>query len=205
MKEKIKSILIGVLIGFIALPIITFGGSFVSSLIQGKTVEEAVQILAEQIDILIGRVEIIEIKQTGQEKNIGELQTELFSIKNKEVCDKLKYFEDRIQSFKNAIPEIEKGQIAYINQCQPYLATIPQKCWDIPNDKLVNPTTLLPDPGGINRLGCAYQYDPQIPKECVNYPEEIGNYKSALANYQSHLSEILSNPEYLQVKEQCVK
>jgi len=39
-KEKIKHILIGILIGFIALPTITFGGSFVSSLIQGKTVEE---------------------------------------------------------------------------------------------------------------------------------------------------------------------
>ena len=67
MKEKIKTILVGVLIGLIAFPTITFGGSFVSSLIQGKTIEEAIQILAEQIDILIGRVEVIETKQAELE------------------------------------------------------------------------------------------------------------------------------------------
>jgi len=72
MKEKIKSILIGVLIGIIAFPTIILGGTFVSSLIQGKTVEEAVQILAEQIDSLIGRVEILETKQTEQESKLSE-------------------------------------------------------------------------------------------------------------------------------------
>jgi len=66
-KEKIKHILIGILIGLIALPTITFGGSFVSSLIQGKTVEEAIQILAEQLDALIGRVEVVETKQVKQQ------------------------------------------------------------------------------------------------------------------------------------------
>jgi len=67
MKEKIKKILIGVIIGFVAFPTITLGGTFVSSLIQGKTVEEAVQILAQQIDSLIGRVEVLESKQVKQE------------------------------------------------------------------------------------------------------------------------------------------
>ena len=61
--KKIKLILVGFLISIIALPTIAFGGSFVSSLVQGKTVEEAVQILAIQIDSLIGRVEQIEQKQ----------------------------------------------------------------------------------------------------------------------------------------------
>ncbi len=64
MKEKIKSILIGILIGFIAFPSFTLGGTFVVSLIQGKSVEEAVQILAEQIDLLVGRVEVLEEEQT---------------------------------------------------------------------------------------------------------------------------------------------
>jgi len=77
MKEKIKKILLGVLIGFIAFPTITLGGTFVSSLIQGKTVEEAIQILAEQIDALIGRVEKIETTQTQQEQIISELKAEL--------------------------------------------------------------------------------------------------------------------------------
>jgi hypothetical protein len=80
MKEKIKIILIGVLIGLIALPTITFGGSFVSSLIQGKTVEEAIQILAEQIDILIGRVEVVETKQ-------AELETKRTEQERLEACE----------------------------------------------------------------------------------------------------------------------
>lgn len=70
MKEKNKIILIGASIGLIAFPTITLGGTFVSSLIQGKTVEEAVQILAEQLDALIGRVETLENKQSEQQKMI---------------------------------------------------------------------------------------------------------------------------------------
>lgn len=72
MKEKIKKILLGVLIGFIAFPTITLGGTFVVSLIQGKTTEKAIQILAEQIDSLIGRVEILETKQVKQEVKLSE-------------------------------------------------------------------------------------------------------------------------------------
>jgi len=55
------------LIGIVAFPTITLGGTFVSSLIQGKTVEEAVQILAAQIDSLIGRVEVLESQQKKEE------------------------------------------------------------------------------------------------------------------------------------------
>jgi hypothetical protein len=60
---NVKSLLIGILIGVVAIPTISLSGSFVISLIQGKTPTEAVQILAEQIDSLIGRIEIIEMKQ----------------------------------------------------------------------------------------------------------------------------------------------
>lgn len=67
MKEKIKHIFIGALIGVVALPTISLGGAFVFSLIQGKTVEEAVQILVAQIDSLIGRIEILEGKQSQNE------------------------------------------------------------------------------------------------------------------------------------------
>ena len=65
---KNKKILIGVLIGLVSFPLITLGGSFTSSLIQGKTVEEAVEILAEQIDVLIGRVDMLENKQSELER-----------------------------------------------------------------------------------------------------------------------------------------
>ena len=81
MKQKIKPILTGILIGIVALPTIAVGSSFTVSLIQGKTVEEAIQILAEQIDFLIARVEIVETKQVEieteqveQEQSISELQ-----------------------------------------------------------------------------------------------------------------------------------
>ena len=62
MKEKIKYIIIGLLVGFILFPTIALGGTFVSSLIQGKGVKEAINILAEQIDSLIGRVIALENK-----------------------------------------------------------------------------------------------------------------------------------------------
>ena len=65
---KTKYILIGVLIGIIAFPTIALGGTFASSLIQGKTVDEAIQILATQVDSLIGRIEILEVKQLAQEQ-----------------------------------------------------------------------------------------------------------------------------------------
>jgi len=85
MKAKLKSILGGILIGLIAFPTFTLGGTFVVSLIQGKSVKEAIQILAEQIDALIGRVEIIEIKQIKQEQTTQELQRQLAK---EEACNK---------------------------------------------------------------------------------------------------------------------
>lgn len=77
MREKIKQISFGILISLIAFPTIVLGGTFVSSLIQGKTIEETVQILAEQIDVLIGRVEILEVKQAEQEETISKVQLNL--------------------------------------------------------------------------------------------------------------------------------
>jgi hypothetical protein len=59
-KEMKKYIIIGILIGFLSFPTIILGGTFVSSLIEGKTIEEAVQILSEQTEILIGKITILE-------------------------------------------------------------------------------------------------------------------------------------------------
>lgn len=67
MKEKIKYIIIGLLVGFIAFPTVALGGTFISSLIQGKSVEESIQILAEQIDFLAGRITIVEGKLSKDE------------------------------------------------------------------------------------------------------------------------------------------
>jgi len=65
-----QKILLCVVIGLVAFPTITLGGTFVSALIQGKSVPEAIQILANQIDILIGRVNVIEDKQSLLEKKV---------------------------------------------------------------------------------------------------------------------------------------
>jgi len=84
MRIKAKIIVIGILIGFIAFPAVVLGGSFVSSLIQGKTVEQAIQILAEQMDILIGRVNKLESGQTdleNRQKGLEEQQSELEKLK----------------------------------------------------------------------------------------------------------------------------
>ena len=86
MKEKIKTIFIGILIGVIAFPTVAFGGTFVSSLIQGKSVEEAVQILAQQIDSLIGRVEVVETKQAELESKQTEQESKLSEQERLDAC-----------------------------------------------------------------------------------------------------------------------
>jgi len=68
--NKYKKYVVGILVGLIAFPTLTLGGGFVSSLIQGKSVEEAVQILADQMDILIGRVDTLEENQASQLEKI---------------------------------------------------------------------------------------------------------------------------------------
>lgn len=91
MERKTKLIFIGVLIGIIAFPAFALGGSFVSSLIQGKTVEEAIQVLAGQIDLLIGRVDVLETKQKVQEQDTQKIQTAL----EKEISQQKAYDEFR--------------------------------------------------------------------------------------------------------------
>jgi len=101
--KKYQKFLLFSLIGFVAFPTITLGSTFVSSLIQGKTVEEAVQILAEQIDSLIGRVEKVEIKQSEQEQSISNLQS-IIEQQNKEIlCQQL---------IKQTL---QVGEISYMN------------------------------------------------------------------------------------------
>lgn len=58
-----KKLLIIILAIFLGLPSVSLAGSFVVSLIQGKTPAEAVQIIAEQLDSLLGRVDVLETKQ----------------------------------------------------------------------------------------------------------------------------------------------
>jgi uncharacterized coiled-coil protein SlyX len=199
MKEKIKKTMLIIIIGILILPVVTLGGSFTVSLIQGKTVEEAIQILAEQIDVLTGRVEVVETKQSEQEKSIEELKEEIWTEKNRKVCDRLEYFEEQIQRLTNSIPQIEQTYLLHKDRCQLFIANIPADCLVFTYE----------EPGALE---CCYKYSPpenfpkEIPKDCCNFfyeGEKI--YNIALANTKKELEELLSNPEYLQVKEQCVR
>ena len=140
-----QKILIGILSGIIGLPTITLGGSFTVSLIQGKTVEEAVQILAEQIDSLIGRVGVLETKQIElaeeQEKqwcgksfkelpygiNAGYIQEKLnqnimrYYTINKFVLDnKLDFNQERLLRWQERVNELEPLYTAFVKRCPNY-------------------------------------------------------------------------------------
>lgn len=65
-----KKVILLIGITTITIPTIVIGSSFVGSLIEGKTPSEAIRILAEQIDLIIPRIEKIEVKQEKQEEVI---------------------------------------------------------------------------------------------------------------------------------------
>lgn len=211
-----QKILSGIIIGILSVPTIAMGGSIVNSLIHGKSVPEAIQILAEQIDLILARLEIIETKQVKQEQSIEELQTELFSIKNKEVCDKLDSFERQLDSFEKQIPnlinlisEIEQNYIQTNNYCQPFTANISQECLSFrygdPGDleccyKYAPPENYSDYPQGYPKTCCSFFYNGKFERD-----QSIAITQKQLDDAQKQLDELLSNPEYLQVKEQCIK
>ena len=96
-----KKIIFGVLIGLIAFPTIAFGGTFVSSLVQGKTAEEAVQILADQIDSLLGRVAVLEQKATDI-----ATKTNIIEDKTTEIGSKTDMIEAQTEENKNKTEEL---------------------------------------------------------------------------------------------------
>ncbi|XKT74367.1 MAG: hypothetical protein ACJKTH_03360 [Patescibacteria group bacterium UBA2163] len=71
MKTKILLVVLTAL----SLPTIALGGTFTYSLIQGKTPAEAVEIIATELDRLIGRVEVVEEKQIITEQKLEETET----------------------------------------------------------------------------------------------------------------------------------
>jgi chromosome segregation ATPase len=77
---KIKFFLLSLLI-VISLPAIALGGSFTSSLIQGKSPAESIDILASQIDAIFGRVEHIENQQSQSDEKISTAQLEIERLK----------------------------------------------------------------------------------------------------------------------------
>ena len=69
-----KKIIIGLAIALIGVPTVAMAGSVTVSLIQGKTPAEAVLILAEQLDVLMGRVDQIEGTQVQIQADVDMLE-----------------------------------------------------------------------------------------------------------------------------------
>lgn len=76
-----KSHIFGIILAIIlAVPTVALCGSFVTSLIQGKTPSEAVTIISEQLDSLFGRVSEIETKQEVLDQRVGQLENKANSV-----------------------------------------------------------------------------------------------------------------------------
>lgn len=67
---------IPIVIGILLFPTVSLGGTYASSLVGGKSPQEAAVILADQINVLFGRVDKLEEFQEQQE-NINDLQSQI--------------------------------------------------------------------------------------------------------------------------------
>lgn len=82
--KKILLILITIII---ATPSVSAAGSITTSLLQGKTLEEAVNILGEQFDALTGRVEKIETAQVNTQEDVTDLREKTESIQEQQKAE----------------------------------------------------------------------------------------------------------------------
>lgn len=118
MKIKILAIVLGVVIG---LPVVALGGSFTTSLIQGKTPSEAIQILGEQIDLTLGRVENLESQQvqTSENVNVAQLEIERLKLENENLKLKTQDNQQAI-GLANKCQELEKPLTCLKNEVRSY-------------------------------------------------------------------------------------
>lgn len=77
--KKLAVLAVVVLLG---VPSVSMAGSFVVSLTEGKTPAEAVQVIAEQLDALFGRVQELETEQAKSAEDIETLQEENERLKS---------------------------------------------------------------------------------------------------------------------------
>ncbi|MDD4466235.1 MAG: hypothetical protein PHN91_00230 [Patescibacteria group bacterium] len=112
--KKIK-IAVFVLVGLISFPAIALGGTFISSLIQGKTADEAVQILANQIDILFSRLDTVEQKTNEIKEDTDAVKSNVNEMKivDDELAIKTKELElkDVELELKNKELEIKEREL----------------------------------------------------------------------------------------------
>jgi len=136
MKSKIKIILISVLVGIIILPTIVMGGSFTTSLIQGKSIPEALQILATQIDSLIGRVDMIEDWQVKEEacRKASDILPNLKSCSPDEIGN-FQWLRERYSLYSN--PTYDMLYPEPENPEEPYPDSYWQEWWQMEAEKMM--------------------------------------------------------------------
>lgn len=108
-KYLLRNILIEIIFILVSVPTVAMGSSFTVSLIQGKSADEALQILAEQIYSLTGRMEIIETQQTMQEENIQTLQNTI-EEQRQNITEQQSIIEQQKQTINEQQESIEKFQ-----------------------------------------------------------------------------------------------
>lgn len=114
-----KKLLVIILVIFLGTPSVSLAGSFVVSLIQGKTPAEAVQIIAEQLDNLFGRVDVLETKQDQTTAHLTLTDADIERLKLENANLKLQNENLKIQS-----GNLEKEQL---NQfCSDAIKTVPK-------------------------------------------------------------------------------
>jgi len=179
-----KKIIFSVLIGLIAFPTIAFGGTFVSSLVQGKTVEEAVQILAYQLDSLIGRVAVLEEKTANVETKTTEIENktdiiESQTAENKNIAEELKI---QAEELKNKTEEVEMraNEMAIIAEKE----TACRKAGEL---KLALPETKIMYYSQSN-IPIYSKFAPDTTKELLDYLQNyMKNYEKTGSVHYSHM------------------
>lgn len=114
-----KKLIVLILAIFLGVPSVSLGGSFVVSLIQGKTPVEAVQIIAEQMDSLFSRVQVLETKQIETAQNIEQtnLEIERLKLENENLRLKNENLNKETDRVSQQVIENEKA-IDIVKQCE---------------------------------------------------------------------------------------
>jgi len=102
-----------ILVTLLAIPTVAIGGSVTVSLIQGKSPSEAVQILAVQMDNLIGKTAEIEEKQIELEQTLDDTTLIVDEVKKENEDLRTKLSEEKI---RNDLQEAQREKDKYCEE-----------------------------------------------------------------------------------------
>ena len=101
------------LVTLLAIPTVAIGGSVTVSLIQGKSPSEAVQILAVQMDSLIGKTAEIEEKQIELERNLNDTTLIVDEVKEENEDLRTQLLEEKV---RNDLQEEQREKDKYCEE-----------------------------------------------------------------------------------------